>query len=515
MLKKLLSTRVVLTILLVLSIVYASFSIYYKIVYWGFNFTPKQSSDIWTVEAHISFEPTGEPIKITLTTPKSSEQFKVLEENVTAEGYKSKKVSSSDGDSAKMRITSPVREGIQNVYYRVMLFDNVDTKGKTYASQPATPKKPVLDEQAEANVKQIIALAKKQEGNKVVQVIKLLNQVPAAPAVQTFLPVKKTPKDMMDSIRTILSYQGIPNRIVRGFKLEENRKSFAPDLMLEAYLNNKWMLYNIATAEKGLPDSFVLFQRGGEALIDIEGGQNSNIKFTVLKSVTSSLSLAGKRAKLTGHKSWFDYSIYSLPLAEQNTLKWLTIFPVAILMIVLIRNVVGLNTMGTFTPMLLSMSLVKTGFWPGLLCFGLIIVLGLIIRFVLSKLNLLLVPRISAVVIFVILIMQFMTVIGYQFKFDVALSAVFFPIIIMAWIIERASITWEEDGAMNAGREVFFSLVAAVATYFIISDEYIRHIMFAFNEINLVILCIVMLLGTYTGYRLTELKRFSPLVKEK
>lgn len=515
MLRKYLSTRFVLTVLLFLSLIYAAFSVYYKITYWGFKFTPKQTSDVWTVEAHINFEPTGEPIKIFLTTPKSSEQFKVLEESVIAEGYTSKKIPSKDGVSAKMRISSPAKEGIQDVYYRVMLFDNVDAKGKTYASKPDAPERPILDEQTEAVVKQISVLAKKQDGNRVVQIIKLLNQVPADPVVQTFLPVKKTSKETMEAIRTILSYQGIPNRIVRGFKLEENRKSFAPDLMLEAYLDNKWMIYNIENAEKGLPDSFVLFQRGGESLIDIEGGQNSSVKFTVLKSVTSSLSLAGKRAKMTGHKSWFDYSIYNLPLSEQNTLKWLTIFPLAILVIVLIRNVVGLKTMGTFTPMLLSMSLIKTGFWPGLICFAVIIALGLTIRFVLSKLNLLLVPRISAVVIFVILIMQLLTVVGYQFKLEMALSAVFFPIIIMAWIIERASITWEEDGAANAGREIFYSLVAAIVTYFIISDEFIRHIMFAFNEINLVILCVVMLLGTYTGYRLTELKRFAPLVKEK
>ena len=52
-------------------------------------------------------------------------------------------------------------------------------------------------------------------------------------------------------------------------------------------------------------------------------------------------------------------------------------------------------------------------------------------------------------------------------------------------------------------------------TYVVVSSDYIRHIMFAFNEWNLVILFIVMLLGTYTGYRLTELKRFSPLVESR
>lgn len=57
--------------------------------------------------------------------------------------------------------------------------------------------------------------------------------------------------------------------------------------------------------------------------------------------------------------------------------------------------------------------------------------------------------------------------------------------------------------------------MVAILTYFVINNEEIRHILFAFNEINLVILLLVMLLGTYTGYRLTELRRFAPLVKDK
>ena len=63
--------------------------------------------------------------------------------------------------------------------------------------------------------------------------------------------------------------------------------------------------------------------------------------------------------------------------------------------------------------------------------------------------------------------------------------------------------------------EIFYTLLTAVFTYIVIESEYIRHFTFAFNEINLVILFVVMLLGTYTGYRLTELKRFYPLVKDK
>ena len=248
-------------------------------------------------------------------------------------------------------------------------------------------------------------------------------------------------------------------------------------------------------------------------MLDVSGGENSKVRFSVLKSVTSSFNLAGHRAKLSKYTKMFDLSIYSLPLLEQNTLKWLMVFPLGILIVVLMRNVIGIKTMGTFTPMLISMSLVKTGFWAGLVCFSVIIIIGLLLRAILSKLNLLLVPRISAVVIFVILIMQFMTITGYRLNLDIASSAIFFPIIITAWIIERVSITWEEEGAANAISEIVYSMITAVVTYAVISNEYIRHITFAFDEINLVILFTVMLLGTYTGYRLTELKRFSPLAK--
>jgi hypothetical protein len=235
----------------------------------------------------------------------------------------------------------------------------------------------------------------------------------------------------------------------------------------------------------------------------------------VLKSVATPLKMAEHRTKNSGRIARYKYSIYTLPVLEQNTLKWLMIFPLAILMVVIMRNIIGVSTMGTFTPMLLAMSLVKTGFVSGLVCFSVMILLGLIMRAMVAKLNLLLVPRISFVVIFVILLIQLLTIIGYRMNYEIVSSAIFFPIIITAWIIERASITWEEDGAMNTIKEIFNTLLTAIVTYFVISNEYVRHVMFAFNELNIVIMFIVMLLGTYTGYRLTELKRFAPLIKGK
>lgn len=506
-LKKLFTIRFVLTLFLIASCIFAGYRIYYKVHYWGFSFVPHEKTNIWTIEANVSFMPTGDDIKISLAKPKSSEEYKILDEDIVAKGYQSE---ITDG---RVVLTSSPKEGPQNVYYRILLFDNTSGKGKIQADAPQKPKKPVFSVQQEQTAQELLSLAKKQNGDTVQQLIRLFNQNPPEPTVVAFLPQSKTPKDLAQIISDLLAYQGIPSRLARGIKLQEEKTSMSPDLMLEAYMKGRWKLYDLSNGQVGLPKDFIIIQRGGNSLLDIMGGTDSSIKFSVLKSVTTSFNLAGKRAKLANEQSAFDSSIYNLPILQQNTIKWLMIFPLAILVIAVVRNVIGLSTMGTFTPMLIAMALVKTGLIPGLICFVIMMVLGLFIRALFSRLNLLLVPRISAVVVCVILMIQYLTIFGYQLGSEIGSSAMFFPIIIMAWIIERASITWEEDGAFNSCREIVFSVIAALATYAIICNDTIRYIMFAFNELNLVLLFIIMLLGTYTGYRLTELKRFRPLVK--
>ena len=509
--KKLLSVRFVLGVLLFLSILFAGAATYYKIAYWGFSFKPSKKTDVWTIDAKVTFVPNGEPIEVSLSVPHVQQGYKVLSEDVAASGYSIEK---SEKDH-RLYLKSKARKNKQSLYYRIMLYDNEEAKGKFH--EPAPPKKTIAidDEQQREIVDDIWRLVdSKKEGSSAERIIKLLNEKPLSPEVDVFLPVKKTAETMAGKAIFLLGARGIQGRIIRGIRLSEKKHLVPADIMIEVYEGSKWIVYDMYTGKAGLPEDFIVFQRGSVSLLDVSGGRKSEVRFSVIKSVVSSFKMASSRAKHLG-SHLFGYTIYSLPTLEQNTLKWLMIFPLGILLVVLLRNVIGISTMGTFTPMLVAMSLIKTGFIYGVLCFSLIIVLGLLIRTMLTRLNLLLVPRISAVVIFVIVIMQILTVVGYHFDLKIVASAVFFPIIITAWIIERASITWEEDGVRNATKQIISTTFVAIVTYFIISSEYIRHIMFALNEWNIVILLIVMLLGTYTGYRLTELKRFAPLIKEK
>ena len=509
-LASLFTVRKTLSYLLLFSIVYAAYSIYFKVKYWGFSLYPKQVTDVWRVDAKISFKAVNPNVQVSLTIPSRNENFNILSEEVIAEGYTVNK----DVKNNKILLEAKNKKGRQTLYYRLNLYDDVQNN-QVNKLVPAKVERPLLPEEERLQMSQIWEMARQREdGDKVQKALAVVNQELTNPSMSLVLPLSHTPKEFAEKMIQILAYKHIPARIVRAIKLEEGKKTEKPDIKLEAYMDGEWKLYDLNSGKIGLPKKWIVFQRGGVSLLDVKGGENSKVMFSVLKSVATPMKMLEHRAKANDKVSAYKYSIYTLPLLEQNTLKWLMIFPLAILVVVILRNVIGVTTMGTFTPMLLAMSLVKTGFVPGLVCFSIMIILGLFMRAVVAKLNLLLVPRISFVVIFVILLIQVLTIVGYRLDSGLVSSAIFFPIIITAWIIERASITWEEEGARNTLQEIFNTLLTAVVTYFVISNENVRHIMFAFNELNLVIMFIVMLLGTYTGYRLTEITRFASLANK-
>lgn len=504
---KFFTVRKVLSFLLFCAIGYSAYSIYYKVKYWGFTLSPKAVTDVWTVDAKISFNAIADNVKVSLAVPNDRDGFKILSEEVVAKGYKI----TQDKISSRVILEGKNKKGKQNLYYRLSIYDDAQNVALN-SLLPAKVERPILSEEETIQMHKIWELSELQKGDKVQKAILAVNQELNNPTMSLILPLNHTAKEFAEKMIQVLAYKRIPARIARTIKLEEGRKTEKPDIMLEAYYDGHWGLYDLNTAKIGLPKNWVIIQRGGVSLLDVKGGEDSTVVFSVLKSVASPLKMAEHRAKAHDELWSYNYSMYTLPIFEQNTLKWLMIFPLAILVVVIMRNVIGVSTMGTFTPMLLAMALVRTGFWPGLICFSVMIALGLVMRALVAKLNLLLVPRISFVVIFVILLIQVLTVVGYRLNYTIVSSAIFFPIIITAWIIERASITWEEEGAVNTLKEIVFTFITAVVTYFVISNEYVRHIMFAFNELNLVILFIVMLLGTYTGYRVTELMRFAPLI---
>jgi hypothetical protein len=80
--------------------------------------------------------------------------------------------------------------------------------------------------------------------------------------------------------------------------------------------------------------------------------------------------------------------------------------------------------------------------------------------------------------------------------------------VILAMTIERMSLVWEEHGPAEAIQQGVGSLAVAALGFLVMSNDILNHMIFVFPEILLIILAATLLLGRYTGYRLTELWRF-------
>ena len=126
----------------------------------------------------------------------------------------------------------------------------------------------------------------------------------------------------------------------------------------------------------------------------------------------------------------------------------------------------------------------------------------------LEYLHLLLVPRLAAVLIIVILLMAMLSILTHKLGIDRGLFVALFPMVIIAMTIERMSLVWEELGPGEALQQGFGSLLVASLSFLLMTNKTLEHLIFVFPELLLLLLAFTLLMGRYTGYRLTELWRF-------
>ncbi|MCG8547140.1 MAG: hypothetical protein MJE12_23330, partial [Alphaproteobacteria bacterium] len=210
-------------------------------------------------------------------------------------------------------------------------------------------------------------------------------------------------------------------------------------------------------------------------------------------------------------RNLLDFSLFTLPLDTQQVYKIILTVPLGVLFLTILRNVVGLRTFGTFMPILIALAFRETNVVWGVVLFTTVTAIGLLVRLYLENLRLLMVPRLSSVLIVVLLSMAGISVLSHELGFERGLSVSLFPMVILTMTVERMSIVWDERGPGEMLRLGINSLIVAIVAYFIIINPYAEHIVLVFPELLLVLLSINLLLGRYSGFRLLDLPRFRVL----
>jgi len=310
----------------------------------------------------------------------------------------------------------------------------------------------------------------------------------------------------------VLEQAGIPARVVHGVHLEEQNHN-APLLhWLEVYDEKQWRSYDPITGESGVPPDYMPWWLGTQPLVQLKGADKLQVTLSVNLNQEEAVRAAIEGGRIKS-PLLLKFSLFSLPVHTQAVYRILLLVPVGAFLLVILRNVVGIKTFGTFMPVLIALAFRETQLLWGIVLFSLVVALGLSIRLYLEHLKLLVVPRLASVLFVVVLLMALLSILTHKLGLERGLSVALFPMVILTMTIERMSIVWEERGATEALQQGLGSLVVAALAHLIMTIKHVEHLTFVFPELLLVLLAGTLLLGRYYGYRLLELRRFKELVK--
>jgi hypothetical protein len=313
-------------------------------------------------------------------------------------------------------------------------------------------------------------------------------------------------------LATLLRAAGVPARMVRGLELrpDEPRER----VWTEAWIGDDWYPMSTDPPFFGrLPDDFLTLGRGDRPLIEARSVEGFGYSFHAIREQLTPAELA---ALMVPPDPWLrSFSLHRLPVSLQEALRVLLVMPLGALLIALLRNGIGLPSYGTFMPMLIALAFRGTGLIAGLLLVALVVAIGLVGRIFISWLRMLLVPRLALLLCMVILAVTLLSLLGLGMDQGGLYGGILFPIVILTMVIERFSLTMAEEGLGEALKRAAASTLMAVIVYPIFRSSLASHLMFSFPELLFVIMGILVWMGGYTGYRVADLIRFRPLLRQR
>ncbi|MFW6093509.1 MAG: inactive transglutaminase family protein [Pseudomonadota bacterium] len=460
-------------------------------------FLPDAQQSVWQVEARVEYQAAGGPTQVYLTLPPEQPRFRFISgsESSASSGYGFE--ISRQAQQRRAHWTRRFARGQQVLFYRTALVE--DPQHGVAAEPPGEPAPRNWDDPHQTAALQLLesVIPTSADPPSLAQQLAFTMNRAGADQNLNLLLDRYRPALLMTRL---LNTAGVPARTVQALELQDGRRRQELRELVQVWDGEAWQLFDPRIGQVN-DRRLLLWRTATPSVLDVMGGSQSRVTFSIIRQTQSALALADQQAA--------GLSLYSLPVAEQSMFKLIMLLPVGALVVVLMRILVGVKTSGTFMPVLIALAFLQTQLVPGLVSFVSVVALGLVVRSYLSSLNLLLVSRIATLVVVVIGIVTAFSLLSHQLDLMGGTTITFFPMIILAWTIERLSIVWEEQGPREVAVQGGGSLLVAVLAFLVMDQPLVRHLAFNFPELTLGVLAVILLLGRYTGYRLLELRRFA------
>ena len=201
-------------------------------------------------------------------------------------------------------------------------------------------------------------------------------------------------------------------------------------------------------------------------------------------------------------------SLYQLPTSDRRLVEVLLLMPLAALVVCVSRNIIGLGSFGTFTPALIGLAFHDLNSRPGLFVFVSILLVGWLMRRILDRYHLLQVPRVATMLTLIMSVLILLIVMSNLYGATTTRYVSLFPIVILTGMVERFWTLENEDSVFASFRTLGLTMLISLVIALVLSRPWIARHLFCYPETLGLVMACQLLIGRYTGYRITELIRF-------
>jgi len=194
--------------------------------------------------------------------------------------------------------------------------------------------------------------------------------------------------------------------------------------------------------------------------------------------------------------------------------------PVIATIVAFLKQVVGITTFGVYTPSIVTLSFLTIGLQLGLMTLAVVLIASIAVRRLLRRYRMSYTPRMALVlsavalaVLATIIALTYLTPLSDKTTIASLISTSIFPMLIMSTLAEKFVSIQTEKGARSALRLLGEVTLVAVICYLIVGEwEAFRTFMLATPELIFAFLAANIVLGRYTGLRISEYIRFKDII---
>lgn len=196
--------------------------------------------------------------------------------------------------------------------------------------------------------------------------------------------------------------------------------------------------------------------------------------------------------------------------------------PVIATLVAFLKQVVGVTTFGVYTPSVLTLSFLAIGWKLGIIVLCVVVLASILIRKILRRYRLAYTPRLAIVLSFValaifaaIVVLTWLAPFGAYFRIADLIAASIFPMLIMSTLAEKFVSIQSEKGSRSAIHMFGELLLVSLACYLVVGQwSGFQTLMLAHPEIILLFIICDVMLGKFTGLRITEYVRFREVLQK-